>query len=42
MPTLSAKPIERKCPTCNGTGFPRVKQPAEPGRKNLSGAVREV
>jgi DnaJ-class molecular chaperone len=25
--------IERKCPACNGTGFPTVKQPAKPGRK---------
>lgn len=33
MPMLSTKPTERKCPTCNGTGFPPVKQPAEPGRK---------
>jgi DnaJ-class molecular chaperone len=33
MPTFSAKPIERKCPTCNGTGFPPVKQPAQAGRK---------
>ena len=33
MPTFSAKPAERKCPTCNGTGFPPVKQPAQPGRK---------
>jgi len=29
----SAKPIEHKCPACNGTGFPVVKQPAQPGRK---------
>jgi DnaJ-class molecular chaperone len=28
-----AKPTERKCPACNGTGFPPVKQPAEPSRK---------
>jgi len=28
-----AKPIERKCPACNGTGFPVVKQPVQPGRK---------
>ena len=33
MPTFSAKPAERKCPACNGTGFPPVKQPAQPGRK---------
>jgi len=24
---------ERTCPTCNGTGFPKVKQPAQAGRK---------
>ena len=28
-----AKPTERKCPACNGTGYPTVKQPAKPGRK---------
>jgi DnaJ-class molecular chaperone len=32
-PKLSAKPAEHKCPACKGTGFPAVKQPAEPGRK---------
>ena len=31
MPKL--KPAEFKCPACKGTGFPAVKQPAEPGRK---------
>jgi DnaJ-class molecular chaperone len=36
MPTFSAKPIERKCPACNGTGYPPVKQPKEPGRKIYS------
>ena len=24
---------EHTCPTCNGKGFPVVKQPAEPGRR---------
>jgi hypothetical protein len=24
---------ELKCPACNGTGFPPVKQPQQPGRK---------
>ncbi|MGY3583586.1 DnaJ-class molecular chaperone [Bradyrhizobium sp. USDA 4341] len=24
---------EEKCDACNGTGFPEVKQPGEPGRK---------
>jgi DnaJ-class molecular chaperone len=33
MPKLLAKPAESKCPACKGTGFPAVKQPAEPGRK---------
>jgi hypothetical protein len=25
--------LEIKCPACNGTGFPNVKQPVELGRK---------
>jgi DnaJ-class molecular chaperone len=29
----SAKPIERKCPACHGTGFPKVKQPVKPGSR---------
>jgi DnaJ-class molecular chaperone len=33
MSTSSAKPVERKCPKCNGTGFPAVKQPALSNRK---------
>jgi DnaJ-class molecular chaperone len=33
MQKLAAKPTERKCRACKGTGFPAVKQPAEPGRK---------
>jgi DnaJ-class molecular chaperone len=33
MPKLSTKPAELKCPACKGTGFPAVKQPAQPGRK---------
>jgi DnaJ-class molecular chaperone len=24
---------EVKCPACEGTGFPKVKQPAQPGRR---------
>ena len=24
---------ERVCPACNGTGYPVVKQPVQPGRK---------
>jgi DnaJ-class molecular chaperone len=33
MPKLAAKPTEHKCRACKGTGFPVVKQPAQPGRK---------
>jgi hypothetical protein len=33
MPKLSAKLSERKCPACNGTGYPAVKQPAQEGRR---------
>jgi DnaJ-class molecular chaperone len=33
MPKQAAKPTEFKCRECKGTGFPAVKQPAEPGRK---------
>jgi DnaJ-class molecular chaperone len=24
---------EIRCPTCNGTGFPKVKQPIQPGHR---------
>ena len=33
MRKSSVKPIEHKCPVCNGNGFPRVMQPVKPGRK---------
>jgi DnaJ-class molecular chaperone len=33
MKKLPAKPAERKCPECNGTGFAAVRQPLQPGRK---------
>jgi DnaJ-class molecular chaperone len=33
MKTASPKLAERKCPACDGTGFPAVKQPVDPGRK---------
>jgi DnaJ-class molecular chaperone len=33
MKKSSAKPAEHRCPACNGTGFPAVKQPTQPGRK---------
>jgi hypothetical protein len=29
----SKKPTESKCPACNGTGYPVVMQPMQPGRK---------
>jgi transcription elongation factor Elf1 len=29
----SVKPIEHKCPACNGTGFPTVMQPVKPSHK---------
>jgi hypothetical protein len=28
------------CPACDGTGFQKVKQPTQPGRKNLSAEMR--
>jgi DnaJ-class molecular chaperone len=33
MTKLSPKISEHTCPACNGTGFPVVRQPAQPGRK---------
>jgi DnaJ-class molecular chaperone len=33
MKTSLPKLTERKCPACDGTGFPVVKQPVLPGRK---------
>ena len=33
---------EIKCPACEGTGFQRIKQPVQPGRRILSRAVREM
>jgi DnaJ-class molecular chaperone len=33
MKKPAAKPTERKCPACKGTGFPKVAQPVRPGRK---------
>jgi DnaJ-class molecular chaperone len=29
----ATKPAELKCPACNGTGYPAVKQPAELSRR---------
>jgi DnaJ-class molecular chaperone len=33
MPTMLPRVIERKCPVCDGSGHPPVKQPKEPGRR---------
>jgi hypothetical protein len=33
MKKPAANPTERKCPECNGTGFPKVVQPVQPGRR---------
>jgi DnaJ-class molecular chaperone len=33
MKKPAANPTEQKCPACNGTGFPVVKQPVQPDRK---------
>jgi DnaJ-class molecular chaperone len=32
---------EIKCPACDGTGFPNVKQPVEPGRRVFPAPCRE-
>jgi DnaJ-class molecular chaperone len=29
----SPKISEHRCPACNGTGFPAIKQPAQPNRR---------
>jgi DnaJ-class molecular chaperone len=31
--TMTPKIKEHTCPVCNGTGFPKVKQPAQSGRR---------
>jgi hypothetical protein len=33
MKKLSTKTAEHNCPACNGTGFPVVMQPIQPGRR---------
>jgi DnaJ-class molecular chaperone len=33
MKKPTANPTEQKCPACDGTGFPNVVQPAQPGRR---------
>jgi DnaJ-class molecular chaperone len=37
----TAVPRETKCEACNGTGFPKVKQPTEPGRKIFPAPCRK-
>ena len=32
---------EIKCPACEGTGFQRVKQPAQPGRRIYPATCKE-
>jgi DnaJ-class molecular chaperone len=32
---------EVKCPACDGTGFPKVKQPVQPGRKIFPAPCKE-
>ncbi len=36
-----AKPTEHKCPACNGTGYPVVMQPVQPGRKIYPAPFKE-
>jgi hypothetical protein len=33
MKKPAANPTERRCPACNGAGYPEVMQPARPGRR---------
>jgi hypothetical protein len=33
---------EIECPACEGTGFPAVVQPAEPGRRSILRPARNV
>ena len=33
MKAADTKATETKCPACNGTGYPAVMQPVQPGRK---------
>ena len=37
----TAPPPERKCKACNGTGYPPVKQPAQPGRQIYPAPCKE-
>jgi DnaJ-class molecular chaperone len=32
---------EVECPSCGGTGFPKTKQPAQPGRKIFPAPCKE-
>jgi hypothetical protein len=36
-----ANPTERECPACNGTGFPTVTQPVQPGHKIYPASCKE-
>ena len=33
MKKQAEKPVEHKCPACDGTGFPAVTKPMQPGRR---------
>ena len=41
MKKLSAKPIELRCPSCDGTGFPKVTKAVPPGRKIYPAPCKE-
>jgi len=36
-----ANPTEQRCANCDGTGFPTVRQPAQPGRRMYSPPCKE-
>jgi hypothetical protein len=44
MKKLKSKEVsaEVKCPACEGTGFPKVKQPVQPGRRIYPAPMREM
>jgi DnaJ-class molecular chaperone len=41
MKTPFANPTEQRCPACDGTGFPVVKQPVQPGRRMYPAPCKE-
>jgi DnaJ-class molecular chaperone len=41
MKTPFANPTEQRCQACDGTGFPVVKQPAQPGRRTYPPPCKE-